>query len=191
MEPNILFRGLNRPIYLFMDCLRWDHIPQPLREKPFSCCCPFHLKTLQWMVPGCSVRFVCTESRGAYGKDSPDALFTSFWPHGVGFQRCAASPPHSISIYWATVSSSNLSRVTHEWLTRIHTPELSWFLNPLLWALYYTIFQVSVLTSCKFILQHDSLKWKWAIFSDSPSTSEEALHPEYRFHFWEADKKRS
>ena len=81
-----------------------------------------------------------------------------------------ASFYHSISVDWGTGSSSNLSKVTHEWLTRIHTPELSWFLNPLLWALYHTIFQVSVLTSCKFILRHDSLKWKWAIFSDSPST---------------------
>lgn len=121
------------------------------------------------------------------------ALMPCLSPFGlrVGFQLQAASFYHSISIYWGTVSSSNLSKVTHEWLTRIHTPELSWFLNPLLWALYHTIFQVSVLTSCKFILQHDSLKWKWTIFSDSSSTSEEALHPEYRFHFWEGDKKRS
>lgn len=133
--------------------------------------------------------FMCRKSQGAQGTYSPDALFISFWPHRVGFQLQAASFYHSISIYWGTVSSSNLSKVTHEWLTRIHTPELSWFLNPLLWALYHTIFQVSVLTSCKFILQHDSLKWKWTIFSDSSSTSEEALHPEYRFHFWEETRK--
>lgn len=122
---------------------------------------------------------------------APKTCLSPFGLTELVFSNALLLPKHSISIYWGTVRASNLSKVTHEWLTRIHTPELSWFLNPLLRALYHTIFQVSVLTSCKFILQHDSLKWKWAIFSDSLSTAEEALHPEYRFHFWEGDKKRS
>lgn len=49
--------------------------------------------------------------------------------------HAASSPQPSISIYQEALSSSNLSKVTHEWLTRIHSPELSCFLNPLLWAL--------------------------------------------------------
>lgn len=184
MEPNIPFWDLRPPSL-------------PLHMAAISLSKAFHPLSVSLKEPTMSDSrlrgaVLCAENPGLHKESrAPMPCLSHFGLTELVFSNVLHLPKHSISIYWETVNSSNLSKVTHEWLTRIHTPELSWFLNPLLWALYHTIFQVSVLTSCKCILQHDSLKWKWAIFSDSPSTSEEALHPEYRFHFWEGDKKRS
>lgn len=178
------------PVYLFIWLPEMGLPPSIFKSKAFQ------LLSVSFKEPTMSDAWLCgAVSCAEYpGVHQESVALMAGWSH-FGLAELVFSdvlpPPSTPSQFTEDLWAQVTSKVTHEWLTRIHTPELSWFLNPLLWALYHTIFQVSVLTSCKFILQHDSLKWKWAIFSDSPSTSEEALHPEYRFHLRKGDKKRS